>query len=747
VKKEFKTLVLPVLKGLPIIILLIIAALSFAARGVMYMVPEYQSISSIRIDGRNINLSELALFEEEGRTKGVAQVDLLTEIEVFKSKRLKEHTFQKLNFHIDYFRVGNVKTKELYTESPIKINYEILDEQAYDKLFYLKYAADGKWFWSKTKEEFLQKNIFSFGDTIDLSSVKFHVSENEKILLDKPHSLRANDVFAFRMNSIEGLVKSVINLYYQHEVAEKAALFLNTLMEAYIENCKQVHKDEADRTLTFIDARLEEVKRKLKRSEGRLVKYKTQKNIINIKQETDATLKEMMQLEFQKVNYDLQEAELKKTYEYLLSGNDLRDFAPNFDALKDPLFKEAFVKAQNYEIELQDLLLKYMPISDEVQSLKAKINKMRTFINESVKNTLENIGERRASMEATIANVEQSITEFPDKEQQTMVLEREVKLNEQLYTNLIEKKMEIGVARSANTVFHQVIDAAEANEKPVSPNKPLAYGVAVFLALLIGIALSFLKHHLTSRLKTKGELMELFSAPVIGVVSKADTEDESFQALGNLYTNLELIQNGETRTSKTVLVSSMLPNEGKTFTTINLAKVFASMGKRVLLVDIDTVNPSLHQLFEIENEGGLNALLRKDITPQQAVKKTRFKNLDFIPSGNIENIYSGILFAPQTIRRLESIKANYDIILIDTPPVGMVEDVSLLMQQVDQNLLVFRERKTKLKTVNAAQKMVEEFDIPNVYSVLNFVRNRKHVYYYKAVTKRNKVWDAVAAMF
>ena len=440
-KKEFKTLVLPVLKGLPIIILLIIAALSLAARAVIYMVPEYQSTSSIRIDGRNINLSELALFEEEGRTKGVAQVDLLTEIEVFKSKKLKELTFKKLNFHIDYFRVGKVKTKELYKESPIKVEYEILSEKAYDKLFYLKFENE-KWLWSTHAEEFMLSNSFSFGDTVNLNTVNIILKKDEKVLLERPHGLRANDVFAFRVNSINGLVKSVnssnyfvrsvdkeiniINLYFQHEVPEKASLFLNTLMAAYIENCKQVHKDEADKTLAFIDGRLKEVKKKLKNSEGQLVKYKTQKNIINIKQETDATLKEMMQLEFQKVNYDLQEAELKKTYEYLLSGNDLRDFAPNFDALKDPLFKEAFLKAQNYEMERNDLLLKYMPVSDEVQSVEAKINKMRTFINESVKNALENIEERQTSMEATIAKLEQTKTEFPDKEQQTMVLQREV---------------------------------------------------------------------------------------------------------------------------------------------------------------------------------------------------------------------------------------------------------------------------------------------------------------------------------
>jgi len=169
-------------------------------------------------------------------------------------------------------------------------------------------------------------------------------------------------------------------------------------METYIENCKNEHQQEADKALTFIDQQLGLVKKKLRQSEGRLVKYKTQKSIMNIKQETDATLKEMMQLEFQKVNYEMQKGELKRTFEHLANGNDLRDFAPNFEALKDPLFKEAFLKAQNLELEKQDLLMKYTTQSDQVQNIEIKINNLRTFIHESVKNTLDNITARNHSV-------------------------------------------------------------------------------------------------------------------------------------------------------------------------------------------------------------------------------------------------------------------------------------------------------------------------------------------------------------
>ncbi len=764
-QKEFHTLVVPIIKGLPITILLIIGALALAARMVIYSVPEYQSTGSIKIDNRNINLGDLALFEEEGRTKGATSVDFLTEVEMFKSKRLKELTFQKLNFDITYFRVGKIKTVELYKNNPIEINFEILTDKAYDKMVYLKYTNNNQLLWSKNEEIFPTENVVTFNDTIQLEGLKMVVSKNEKVLLSNPSSLRTDDVFAFKINSIQALVKSVnsanyfvrsvdkkiqiINLYYQHEVPEKAALFINALMETYIENCRNEHRDDADQTLEFIEKQLNSVKSKLRYSEGSLVKFKTQKSIMNIKQETDATLKEMMQLEFQKVNYDMQEGELKRTFEYLVGGNDLRDFAPNFEALKDPLFKEAFLKAQNYELARQDLLLKYTPQSDEVQNIELKINNMRTFIHESVKNTLDNIQNRQAEMEKSIATIAQSIQEFPDKEQQTMVLQREVKLNEQLYTSLIEKKMEIGVAKSANTVFHQIIDKAEVNDKPVSPNKSLFYGVALFFALLIGTGLSFLKHFLTAKIKSKNDLTQVIEIPLVGTVAKVKKDDNASHALGNLYTNLELIRdkNEGTTEAKTILISSMAKNEGKTFTTSNLAKLYASMSKRVLVIDMDLVSADLHENFNVTNDRGLAEVLQKNISLHQAIVKTNTINLDIIPSGNLQDIYSGILFAPQTTSFISSLKMDYDIILIDAPAIGLVEDVTLMMQQVDYNLMIFRSRKTKIKTAKAAQRRIEEYEIPNVYGVFNGGKRNQQHRYYNSISIKRRVMDTVASIF
>ncbi len=764
-KKEYQTLIVPILKGLPIIVLLLIGAVTLASRLVVYTVPEFQSTGSIKIDNRNINLGDLAIFEEDGRTKGATSVDFLTEVEMFKSKKLKELTLRKLDFELEIFRVGKIKTIELYQNSPFLLNYKINKEEAYDQFYYLKYVGNNEFLWSTNKEVFDLNHKIVVGDSIKLKGLDLVLNKNSSFLLDHPSSLQENDIFSFRINSLKAQVAAInssnyfvrsvdkkiqiINLYFQHKVPEKAALFINTLMETYIENCKNEHQEEANKALFFIDEQLNQVKKKLQSSEGRLVKYKTRKSIMNIKQETDATLKEMMQLEFQKVNYDMQKGELKRTFEHLANGNDLRDFAPNFEALKDPLFKEAFLKAQNLEMVKQDLLLKFTPQSDEVQNIELKINNLRTFIHESVKNTLDNISARQVEMASAIANIGQNIQDFPDKEQQTMILQRSVKLNEQLYTSLIEKRMEIAVAKSANTVFHQVVDQAEKSEKPVTPNTALFYGVAIFFALLIGIGISFLKHLLTAKIKTKKELAQILDLPLIGSIAQTRKAENPVNNLGNLYTNLELIkgENAEHKKVKTILISSMLNGEGKTFTTTNLAKIYASMGKKVLIIDMDLTDNQPETLFGMSNKIGLADLLQKSISPYQAIFKTGTKNVDIIPKGDLSNIYSGILFAPQTNKFIDAIKTDYDIILIDAPAIGMVEDVTLMMKQVDFNLVVFRGKQTKVKTVQHAKTILKEHSIPNTFGVFNGAKNNRHQEYFNTISVKQLVRDTVLSIF
>ena len=121
--------------------------------------------------------------------------------------------------------------------------------------------------------------------------------------------------------------------------------------------------------------------------------------------------------------------------------------------------------------------------------------------------------------------------------------------------------------------------------------------------------------------------------------------------------------------------------------------------------------------------------------------KTKFEHIDMIPTGNIEDIFSGILFAPQSNAYLNDLKTAYEIILIDAPAIGLVEDAVLMMKQTDYNLFLFRGKKTKLKTVKAAEKRMKEYDVPNLYAVFNSHKKKTKMKYYNSVSITRRIWD------
>jgi len=179
-----------------------------------------------------------------------------------------------------------------------------------------------------------------------------------------------------------------------------------------------------------------------------------------------------------------------------------------------------------------------------------------------------------------------------------------------------------------------------------------------------------------------------------------------------------------------IATTSLLSNEGKTFVTTNLARAFAMVGKRVLIIDMDVRKPDVHKVFNLFNQtGGLSAILKKELTPKEAIVSTGVENLDVIPAGQLDDIFSAIIFSSDSIEFIKKLKTYYDYILIDTPPLNLVVDAVPLMHQSDFNLFITRAGKTKLRKAKMIQPLLEEFQIPNIYTVLNNVKPQKEGYY------------------
>ena len=744
-KKEFDSLVLPLIKGLPITIVLLVIAIAVTRRTIHYATSSYQANGAIKIDNRDFNLPAFNISDKSAVVP-TSSSNLMTELEIFKSKKLLKACFEKLDFTISYYRVGAIKTVELYDQSPFTITATVTDPTLNGKFLYLEYLGNDAFAYRTNKDLLSPAQTIQFHRTWKNKDISITIQKNIKLLAVKKNILKKGDLFAFKVQTIDGLVSnigeenlfikavdkdvSIIKIYYTDEVPKKAQIFTNALMQTYIDESNKSISDQGQQALSFVNEQLKTTVSQLKFAEGKLSSYKTQNGIINSKQETDASLKEIVQLDIQRIGYEMKEIELRRLFDFLTLGKSLQDFSPNFEALDDPIFRENYLKVQNYESQKKDLLIKFTEESEEVRTVVEKINKVRAFLNESVSNTLTNIESNKNSLATAMSKINLNIQDYPDKEREMTVLEREVKLKEQLYTYLAEKKAELSISNSAKRSFHKIIDHAKVPTMHIWPNKPLAYGLAIFLALLFGFLISFVLHYFFARINDKETLASLTEYPILGTVQKIKSNDHIANAYANVHTNLQILKKDPKHATACPIVSitSLQGKEGTTLTAVNLASSLASSGQKVLLVDMDIRKPNVHMALDMDNNVGLSDLIQKSCLAQDAIRPTHISNLDVLTAGQLTTIFPAIVYADQTTRIIKDFQKQYDIILIDTPPVSQVVETIPLFHQSTINLFLLKASYSKVRTIKFLDAYLEDFKIPNLYLVLNNVKGTNPKY-------------------
>ncbi len=736
-RKEFQKIILPLLKAAPILIALCVATAYVAKKGIQYLPEEFQSKGAIKINNLNSSQAGFDLFQQKSNNTPMQNENFLTEVEVFKSKDLIEKAIAQLDWELTIHRVGEMRMTELYKNRPFQITYKVLNEQGYDQDVYLKYVGGEIFHIVESIEQDTNFIAVKTDEWITENAIQFKIDLQKEFLGNFSKGLKINDLFKFTINSRDALTSSVndknlfvrpvekdisiIRIYFTHELPIKAQSFVNTLMRTYTEECRNYKEQMSDETLVYLDGKLATVEMKLKESESEMAYYRTKNHLVNTRQETDATLKEIKQLDMQNLDFDMQRVALEKLYKHLTAGKNLNDYAPNFKALNDKIFQESYLKVQALELEKQDLLQKFVPESTEIALVDAKIRSLRVFVNETVRSTLGNLNIRQKEIANSVITANGKINGYPEKERKLAILERAVSLNENMYTYLMEKRTELAISRSSNLYPHKIIEQANLPKELISPNQPLIIGLCVFLALSMGIICVFIYHYFTAKINAKADIEEAFETPVLGIVWKnKKNKFKSFEVVSELMANVsQLPQSNIEGQGQLLVVSSMKPGEGKSYTSTHLAKTLAATGQRVLLVDMDIRRPSLHKVWNLPLGDGVSAIIEGRQHTFNAIYKTGEKNLHFIPAGILATGNQALFFSKKTTGFIHDMRWHYDVVIVDSAPIGIVSDVIPLMHQSTANLFVIRAGYTNQRYINSIQHRFEEWKIPNLQLVLN----------------------------
>jgi capsular exopolysaccharide synthesis family protein len=340
--------------------------------------------------------------------------------------------------------------------------------------------------------------------------------------------------------------------------------------------------------------------------------------------------------------------------------------------------------------------------------------------------------------------VNQKISTFPSAERNYISLKRDFDINDKVYSFLSEKRLDAQISRSAILPGATIIESAQANYVPISPDEHSVHRMAFIAGLMIGLGSIILIRILNPYIYDKETVESLTTVPIIGVIRKfPETIDENnsqilaisrpksvfAESVRSVRTNLSFI--ASEKQSKIICITSEVAGEGKSFIAVNLSSTLSLIDKKIILIGADLRRSRLHKTFHISNDKGLSNYLSYQAEIDDVIIPSIQPNLDIIVSGPVPPNPSELLHNPRMKTLMTDLKKRYDIVMIDTAPIGLVSDAIPLIRMSDINIFVIRSGKSKYYAATVPQRIANEYHLDNTVIILNaFAEDLLHSRYY-----------------
>ncbi len=720
-KQDISRIIKPFRRGGWLVVLAsVLIAVLIALRVIRYTPLQFESTVKIKLDDLGQGPSSATLYKDFDLFSNVNKI--AGEVELLKSSLLIGKALEELDFGTSYYRVGVIRTQELYHNKPFEfksenipsslinkeIRIDVLSDENYTILF--PFTFHNAAFSGVFGEDYVVNNWkFSVvkADSIIAAVPNFQLEDQYLTIFNDPQDLKERVASRLDVVAVEKDVP-VIRVSYKSEVPEKTADLLNTLTKIYIEDYINTRSNAAGRTVDFIDGQLEQVSKKLRESEGKIEDYRLKNNIINTRQETETELRKIAQLKIQLANLDMNLASLDSLVKYVDDEDkEFLQLAPNFEAFNDLLSTELIKKIKMYQAEKKDLLLKYTKEEKQVKLIDEKIKDLTDYIRESIHNTRNSLRIKRGEIEETIVLAQKTFEGLPTKEKQMVILEREFQLNQKMFNFLAEKRTEAAISEASNIAFHRIIQQATIPSTPASPKKSLLLIVAGFIGLLLGVSIVFLKSMLMAKVDTRNELEKYTQQHVLGVLPWAKNNQVKQRQFDQFNTLCKL--NGIQK-NQSIAITSGMEKEGKTYFSNGLCQSFLRTGWTVLFLSVD---PLIKGNLEDQNFD----IRYSTFDWQKQLRKNESTGLYELQLTGRTEIDS--LFVEKLSHLLYELKQNFDLVIIDLPMLLSNPEVLQVMKSCDHSFYLVRSNFTPSKYLSYPDYIAQEFKITNIKLVLN----------------------------
>ena len=709
-------------------------------------------------------LSGLESLGLDGMVSSSQNID--NEIEVLHSKTIAKEVVEDLGLYISYTDEDEFPSRNIYKTSPVQVsltpqeadlleepmivemtlqpqgsidvNVKIGDDEYqkhFEKLPAVFPTERG------TLAFFLPPDsVLSSKRTLEETTDSEKTTRNITATINKPLAVAKG--YCKNM-TIEPTSKttSVAVISLKNSNVQRGKDFINKLLEMYNINTNNDKNEVAQKTAEFINERISIISKELGSTEKDLESFKRGAGITDLTSDAQIALTGSAEYEKKRVENQTQINLLQDLQKYM--QNEGYEVLPSNIGLQDVNLAAAINRYNDVLVERKRLLRTSTENNPTIINLDTSISAMKENVQVSLDRVLRGLFITKADLDREANRYSRRISEAPGQEREFVSIARQQEIKAGLYLMLLQKREENAITLAATANNAKIIDDAIADEAPVSPKGKMIYLIALVLGVGIPVGVIYLLELTKFKIEGRSDVEKLTNVPIVGDIPLTDEKQGAIavfenqnnlmsETFRNIRTNLQFMLEND---KKVILVTSTVSGEGKSFISANLAISLSLLGKKVVIVGLDIRKPGLNKVFNIpRKEVGITQYLANpeknlmDLVQLSDVSK----NLYILPGGTVPPNPTELLARDGLDKVIETLKKNFDYVILDTAPVGMVTDTLLIGRVADLSVYVCRADYTHKNEYTLINELAEKDKLPNLCTVINGLdlKRRKYGYYY-----------------
>ena len=709
-------------------------------------------------------LSGLESLGLDGMISSSQNID--NEIEVLRSKTIVKEVVEDLGLYISYADKDEFPSRNLYKTSPVQVSLTPQEADLLEKPMIVEMALQpqgsldvnvkiGDDEYQKHFEKLpavfpTNKGTLAFFQTLDSILPSKKSSEeivgvertvrNITAVINKPLAVAKGYCGSMTIEPTSKTT-SVAVISLKNSNVQRGKDFINKLLEMYNINTNNDKNEVAQKTAEFINERISIISKELGSTEKDLESFKRGAGITDLTSDAQIALTGSAEYEKKRVENQTQINLLQDLQKYM--QNEGYEVLPSNIGLQDLNLAAAINRYNEVLVERKRLLRTSTENNPTIINLDTSISAMKENVQVSLDRVLRGLFITKADLDREANRYSRRISEAPGQEREFVSIARQQEIKAGLYLMLLQKREENAITLAATANNAKIIDDAIADDAPVSPKRKMIYLIALVLGVGIPVGVIYLLELTKFKIEGRADVEKLTSLPIVGDIPLTDEKQGAIavfenqnnlmsETFRNIRTNLQFMLEND---KKVILVTSTVSGEGKSFISANLAISLSLLGKKVVIVGLDIRKPGLNKVFNIpRKEVGITQYLANpeknlmDLVQLSDVSK----NLYILPGGTVPPNPTELLARDGLDKAIETLKKNFDYVILDTAPVGMVTDTLLIGRVADLSVYVCRADYTHKNEYTLINELAEKDKLPSLCTVINGLdlKRRKYGYYY-----------------